>query len=80
MVKGITWPYFFDARIKEKEDPRNDEVEASFYWVTHFTRFAWPLFFKTDLKDLTCQKLLVPAGFVEMAKKMLDSQNTKVNH
>ena len=40
MVKGITWPFFFDARIKEKEDPRNDEVEASFYWVTHFTRFA----------------------------------------
>ena len=40
MVKRITWPYSFVARIKEKEDPRNNEVEASFYWVTHFTRFA----------------------------------------
>ena len=36
----IRWLYSFDVRIEEKEDPRNDEVEASFYWVTHFTRFA----------------------------------------
>ena len=30
-------------------------------------------FFLTDFKDLTCQKFLVPAGYVEMGKKMLES-------
>ena len=40
MVKGITWPFSFDARIEENEDPRNNKVEVSFYWFTHFTRFA----------------------------------------